>query len=361
MLKYILIIIAGLLYPMNAQADNPDNSAVVFVYYQIQDNSYDSGGLSPDSFNQHLKLFQNPRYNMVSLDQAIDQLNKDTALPKNSIALTFEGAFRSTYENALKPLIENQIPFTLFFASERIDRNASQYMTWDELRSLQAYPFISFGLLPSDYQYMTSITDKRLKQTINTALSRTESELGIRPRFFAVPYGIYNHEHLEILQQYGFTGIFGQQSGVLHKANARDVIPRFSLTEGYGDPDRIEVIAHSKPLYITDVTPADRHIHMSADDANLTIGFTRDSKYHKADEAIACFGSGIGKLDLHRISDSRFEIRLPTPINTDRLRINCTQSYDRPVPGEKTRSRWYGLLFNITEPEISAEADFFAE
>lgn len=361
MLKYVLIILAGMIIPITVKAESTDNSAVAFVYFQIHDDGYGSGTLDADSFGQHIKLFKSDRYNILPLANAMQGLRTKTELPKNTVVLTFEGAFKSTYETALKSLIQEEIPFTLFFAPERIDRNSPRYMNWEELRSLKRYPFISFGLLPSEYDYLSSMTSQQIRQKINNALSRSQDELDIRPAFFAIPYGIYQTQHLEILETYNFEGIFGQHSGVLTSHDLDGVLPRFPITDGYGDTDRIEAIARSKPLYLENITPENHDITLDGSEQNLRIGFTRNVAHHPKDEAINCFGSGVGKLNLHQISDDRFEIRLPTPIGTDRLRINCTQRYDRPVPGEMPRSRWYGMLYGITEPVSVPENNFFSE
>lgn len=360
MQKYILFIILMVMVPsLIWAAERHDDSAVALLYYQI-DSAYDSGSLNPDIFDQHLKLLASERYNVMSLDKILSNLRHAAPIPDNAVALTFEGAFKSNEANAFKKLIELEIPFTVFFASDRIDRNSPHYMSWDDLRALMDYPFVTFGLLPSGYIHMPTTNPAQIKKSINLALSRAEEELELRPEYLAIPYGIYTKENLDLIASYGFKAIFGQHSGVLSSEGLDHVLPRFSMTDGYGDTDRFETIARSKPLHLMNITPEGRYLSLNEPQDNLLIGFSTPDQSSKSKQP-NCFASDIGKVDLQKIGDSRYQIKLPLPLEAERLRINCTQPYEQQQAGEMPRSKWYGMLFQITQPGIAQDNEFFSE
>lgn len=348
-LSISLFILAGFIFvPGTLASDAPNgqesDSAVVFVYHRVGQEHFTRSNLSLDMFQQHVELISREKYNVLPLSEIMSHIQNGEALPRNTIAITFEGAYAATLENALPLLLENELPFTLFFSAARIDRGAPQYMTWKDLRRLKRNQLVSFGLLPAEYIHLVHQDHERVHNEINTALSRVEKELDLRPQFFAYPFGEYSKALQKKLASYNFTAVFGQHSGPIDKNSDLLALPRFSLTEEFAGIERFELTARTLPLPLTDITPEDAYI---PEGEPPHIGFTISNLPAADLERLACFVSEIGEIDLIRIEGQRFEIRFEQPLPPGRLRINCTLPYENVQPGEAPRWYWHGMMFTI--------------
>jgi hypothetical protein len=112
-------------------------------------------------------------------------------------------------------------------------------------------------------------------------------------------------------------------------------LPRFTMTDDFGDLDRFRLTAGALPLPVTDVVPEDS--------GNLAqnppaIGFTVAPEV-KDLSRLSCFVSDIGRTGVMRPGGGRVEIRLEAPLQDRRTRVNCT------LPdGGNSRWRWFGML-----------------
>ena len=132
----------------------------------------------------------------------------------------------------------------------------------------------------------------------------------------------------------GFLAAFGQQSGVAYSKSDPFSIPRFTLTETFGDMDRFVMTANALPLPVSDIAPEDSF-------KTTSIGFTLSKDISPFIKSLDCFSSTAEKPVIDTIN-SRVEIRFKTP-PAQKLRINCTLPVEQSS-GDDTRWRWFGLM-----------------
>jgi len=334
--------------PAAATLPADKHAAVIFVYQRIGEDSAAQGNISVDQFRQHLEELQKGGYHVLPLGKIIDAIKKGDALPAKTVGITFEGAYQATLANAAPLLEDAQMPFTVFFASDMIDSDNSARMTWDQIRQLRKNDLVSLGILPAAYDHLIGQTAEKNAEEINRAVARYREMLGGTPEFFAYPYGEFNAALKKQVAAYKFKAAFGQQSGVVYSGSDFNALPRFTMTDDYGDLDRFMLTAHALPLPVSDVVP---------DDAVLTqnppvIGFTVTPELKKLAK-LSCFASDTGKLPLTRIGN-RVEIRPAAAFTDRRTRINCTLPNETFTPGEPPNWRWFGML--LTLPAVDEDA-----
>jgi len=347
------IFAAAILVSPDVRADTSvdKSTAVIFVYQRIGEDSVPQGNISVEQFKEHITELQNDSYSVLPLPKIIDALKNGDPLPPKTVGITFEGAYQSTLANAIPLLKEAGLPFTIFFASDRVEGGTPGYMGWDQIKKLKKNKLISFGILPAAYEHMVNQAPEQNSAIINRAISRYRDVLGEEPMFFAYPYGEYNAALKKQLASYNFKGVFGQQSGVVHAHSDFLALPRFTMTDDYGDLDRFMLTANAMPLPVSDVVPEDTILTQNPP----LIGFTITSEISNIAK-LSCFGSDLGKLPLTRISSNRIEIRLKEPFVDRRTRINCTLPSNIVTPGEPRSWRWFGMLFIAPDMEDDSGA-----
>jgi hypothetical protein len=211
-------------------------------------------------------------------------------------------------------------------------------MTVDQIKKLAKNKLVTFGIMPSGYKSMVSASADENAAMLNKATSRYREIFDQDALFFAYPYGEYSAAVKKQVGGYGFRAVFAQQSAVAYAGSDFKALPRFTLTESFGDLDRFLLTANALPLPVTEVTPEDPVMKENPP----MIGFTVTPEIADLSK-LACFISGQGKAELTRVGENRIEIRPQQPFQARSTRINCTMPDDVFIPGEPEYWRWFGM------------------
>ena len=305
-------------------------SAVAVVYHQL--GNVDGATTSLENFDNHLAVLSAPKYEVRSLPQILNALRSDSALPEYTIAITFDGAHTSIYEEAWPRLRALSLPFTVFVATDLIDSGGQNYMSWDQLRELSSAG-VSIGSLGRAYGHLaTKGNPENAADDINYAQQKFVEELGGVPELFAYPFGEHSTALQEVVARHGHAAAFGQHSGVLHSEENFFALPRYPLVANFSDLARFRTVVDSLPLPVTDIVPINPLIKENPP----LLGFTISADLGPLHQ-LACYLARSGKLNLEQLGPNRIEVRFLKPLEKGRSRINCT------LPGPGGRWRWFGM------------------
>lgn len=330
------------LFPASGRAAIPADSlsAVVFVYQHVGEDTIAQGNISVEQLQSHLQELQTGGYTVLPLSRIVSAVKNGEDLPQKAVALTFDGAYLSTLANALPLLDAANIPYTVFFTTDSADNGTAGHATWSQLRKLKNQDNAELGILPAAYAHLVDLPPEKSAALINRAVSRFREEFDEDPAFFAYPYGELSSALKKHIAGYGFQAAFGQQSGVIYAKADFLALPRFTMTESFGDLERFQLTANALPLPVSEVVPDDMVLQQNPP----MIGFTITPDIADISK-LSCFISGVGRVPLTRLESNRIEIRLGDgPLEDRRTRVNCTLPDDTHIPGERQSWRWFGLL-----------------
>jgi peptidoglycan/xylan/chitin deacetylase (PgdA/CDA1 family) len=312
--------------------------AVIFTYSHFGDDVDASAStIDLDRFQEHLEELKGGDYNVVPLPAIVAALKSGRLLPDRTVAITIDEADHSVYTQAWPRLKAAGLPFTIFVATDSVDRDSGTAMSWAELREL-ASAGVTIGNETASHAHLVGEDRAYVVGQIARASDRIAAELGIRPTLFAYPYGEYDQTVRDIVRGQGYDAAFGQQSGVAHSRTDRYALPRFALSDPYGDIERFRLAAQALPLIVTDVTLDDP----VPTDNPPDFAFTIDPLMGDLG-GLACFASDFGAVALDRIGDRRVTLRFPDALPVGRERINCT------MPASGGRWRWYGTQLLVPD------------
>ena len=326
------MLAAGGVQTTFAQDNEGVTYASVIMYHRFGEDRYPSTNTTIEQLESHIAYLQEGGFTIMALPEIIERFQSGRTVPDRTVAISIDDAYLSVYEEGWPRFRDAGFPITLFVATGPIDRNLRGYMSWDQLRELQAAG-VSIGSQTNSHPHMHRISIDAVKEELSSSNQRFIDELGLRPELFAYPYGEYNLEVIEAVKEAGFIAAFGQNSGIMHKDDLLYELPRFAFNEAYGDLERLSLAANGLPLKVTQITPADMVITQNPP----FYGFTLDEDMEPKKQ-LRCFSSRYGKLDVSLLG-RRAEIRLPGPLEGPRFRINCT------MPGKDKRWRWFGRQF----------------
>ena len=310
--------------------------ATVLMYHRFGESEYPSTNIRIEQFEAHLNMLGNGDYTVWPLGRIVDHLQQGLNLPDKTVAITIDDAYLSVFTEARPRLKAYNFPYTVFVATQPVDRGQRGYMSWDQIRTLQDEG-VQIGSQTRSHPHMHEISINDAKDELTISNERFLKEIGQRPRLFAYPYGEYNLDVIELVKQAGFDSAFGQNSGIAHGYNGFFELPRFAMNEQYGSIDRLQLAINGLPLKVDQIVPEDVVLNDANNPPNY--GFTLAPDIAN-DRQLRCFNSTYGKLEVN-ILGPRAEIRLPGPFAQGRARINCT------MPGGDGRWRWFGRQFLI--------------
>lgn len=319
--------------------------AVLFIYHRFGENSIPSTNIRIEQFEGHLRELLDGGYNVLPLADIVKALQAGETLADKTVGISIDDAYASFYANGWPRLRAANFPFTIFIATDTIDRKAPGFMSWDQLRELTESGLVTIGSQTGSHPHMPLTDPAKNADELKRSSARIQAETGKAPTLFAYPYGEMSLAVKEQVKAAGFEAAFGQHSGVAHPGEDYFYLPRFSLNERFGDMTRFRMAARALPLPVDDVTPRDPFISGENPPA---FGFTLASDMRGV-ERMGCYYAD-QTLKVERL-DRRIEVRIPQALAAGRARVNCT------LPAGNDRWRWYGTQFVVPYPMGEAPPD----
>ncbi len=204
------LYVALLLTQFIFSTSQADDHAVSLIYHHVSEEAPALTSVSPKVFEQHLDYLAEHKFNIWPLSRIIDALGKGQDLPANTVAITFDDAYRTIYTEAFPRLRKRNWPFTVFVSSEGIDRGYADYLDWEQLREMTKagneignHSHSHAHLLRRLEGESKTRWEARIRADIKMAAERISSEIGSDSALFAYPYGEYSQSLKAIVRSLG--------------------------------------------------------------------------------------------------------------------------------------------------------------
>lgn len=329
-----------------SRAEESRSHAALFIYHRFGEANAPSTSIRLDQFDGHLQELRDGGYNVLPLADIVKALQAGETLADKTVGISIDDAYASLYAHAWPRLRAANFPFTIFVATDTIDRKAPGFMSWDQLRELVGSGLVDIGSQTASHPHMPLEGAARNADELERSAARIRAETGKTPALFAYPYGEMSLAVKEQVRRAGYVAAFGQHSGVAHAGADAFYLPRFSMNERFGDMIRFRMAARALPLAVEDVTPADPFI---AGENPPAFGFTLADDLRNV-ERLGCYYAD-QMLKIERLDARRIEVRIPRAFPPGRARLNCT------LPAEGGRWRWHGTQFLVPYPPGQSPAD----
>lgn len=331
------------LLPLSALGGSPK----ILLYHHISSTTPQSTSVKPEVFEEHLKLIEAAGYQVVPLSRIVDALMNGGEMDSRWIAITFDDAYESIATEAAPRLKARGWPYTIFVSTDFIDGAYNLYLSWDQLRTLEAAGATVANHTVS-HEHMVRRHDgetdeawrSRLTRGVMDAQSRLNEELKDPLRAFAYPYGEFTAEIAGLMRALGFIS-FGQQSGPVGSTSNPYAIPRFPLATGFDSVDSLAEKLRTEHLPLLDTpVPADvLAADAGAPSLTLTVDDSGGTKIRPG--SITCFVAGQPGTEVTWTGTSTFTVQAEKPFKSGRSKYTCTA----PHPEIKRAYYWHTHLY----------------
>ena len=306
-------------------------SAVVLQYHRISETGAAITRTSPEDFQAHLALIERLGLPVLPLPELLAGVCAGTAagMPESAIAITFDDAHRSVYDQAWPALKARGWPFTVFVNTAAVDGQYGSVMSWQQLQQLTDEG-VTIGNHSLDHQHLSrqpaGMDPLQWRQwslqQITAAQQRIDSQLGPQPKIFAYPYGEYDLQSAEQLKGLGYTA-FGQQSGAFDCHSNRQALPRFPVSGPYANPESVELKLLTLPFPLDDswIDPVQAAGERRPE---LRLKFRADRENFDP-ASVGCFATGQGAIETHWDKQRGLLMaQVSEDLPVGRSRYNCT-------------------------------------
>ncbi len=335
------------------------NSVVVLQYHHISDETPPITSTSPKLFKQHMDYLKQNKFNVLTLESFIRQVENNQPFTEKSILITFDDGYRSIYDVAFPVLKKHNFPFTVFVNTQPLQQQLDQFMTWKELQEI-----IDFGgaianhsvshphMIRRNQKQDSGSKFRSNKEEIVAAEKLISNNLTKFHRVFAYPYGEFDNQVKSTLQSLGYIA-FGQHSGAVGHLSDKLALPRFPFGGRFGKMEDFILKVHSRPLEVMNVVLMDQtgeilNSQLVPNEVELVQLYLKLSEAHQS-LSINCFASDGSQLKStkHRRG---FIFTMQNALAEGRGRINCTAP-----TGQEGAFYWY------SQPLIKADesGDFY--
>lgn len=332
-------VLLGLMLLTSLPAIAEDGASLV-MYHRFGENDYPSTNIKLDQLDAHIAELTSGEYTVLAVPEIVRRLQAGESFPEKTVGITIDDAYLSVFSEAWPRFKKAGIPFTLFIATDPIERKYSRYMSWAQLKEMAQDPLVTLGSQTHSHMHMIDADTKALDADLKISNDLFKKELGRSLQLIAYPYGEFDDHVVKAVKKAGFIAAFGQQSGAFGATDDIFRLPRFAMNENYGDVARLKTAASSLPILVDDFDPSDTVV--SPDQNPPLIGFTVSGDVPRLND-IACFSNHEGKLKVEQLGP-RIEIRMTKPLPQGRTRLNCTLPTG---PAGDGRFRWLGKLFYV--------------
>ncbi len=197
-------------------------SVRILYYHSISDLPVRSS-VAPEVFAAHMGHLQEHGYHVLSLNEAVQQVQTCSPLPEKSVVLTFDDGFLDNYEQAFPVLTRFGFPATIFLAASYIGSGrlptlthtdfVPQPLTWDQVKEMHAGG-IEFGSHTLTHPMLSRIPLSQVRQEVRDSKRFMEDILSAPVRFFCYPRGDFSAAVRHIVQDEGYAAACTIRPGV---------------------------------------------------------------------------------------------------------------------------------------------------
>ncbi len=180
---------------------------------------------------------------LFDFEDAMEVVRGEKEIRKNKVAITFDDGYRDNFTNAYRILMELEVKACFFLVTDRIGGLGEfewvkklglpnyHIMNWEQVQCMRETG-MTLGAHTARHERLALLQDDEARKTIEESIQSLEEKIGIRPKYFAYPYGRqedYTPREIETLKENGIEYAFAATYGAIRNDFDPYRIPRINI------------------------------------------------------------------------------------------------------------------------------------
>lgn len=166
----------------------------------------------PSTFDSQVKTLQDAGYTFLTTSQIPDILDGKLPLPQKPIILTFDDGYRDFYTDAYPILKKYHVPATAYIVPGFLDK--PNYMFKTQLDEINRDGLVEIAAHTVHHAYLKGMSTERAQKEITDSKTMLEAQIDKPVVSFAYPYGAFDLDIAQLVQEAGFTNATSTLPGV---------------------------------------------------------------------------------------------------------------------------------------------------
>jgi peptidoglycan/xylan/chitin deacetylase (PgdA/CDA1 family) len=252
-----LLTAASLAYAWAYRREGRSNRVIALLYHRLVPED-EFRALPPMNknfcipegrFREHLGHLRARGYSPVSLDEVVDAIEHDRALPPHSVLITFDDGCESVYSKAFPILQDLRFRAACFVTTDpgswvfREGPDAQRRMTEEEIREL-ASAGIAIGSHALTHDPLQTMSPEQIENELLESKRYLERVTGQRLSYFAVPLNWYGYKVRATARKLGYRAVCTSDPGTIQPDSDLYHLRRLNI-EGWMTAEDLD--AHLRP------------------------------------------------------------------------------------------------------------------
>jgi peptidoglycan/xylan/chitin deacetylase (PgdA/CDA1 family)/broad-specificity NMP kinase len=224
-LKQLTLAFASLI-TRGARSQDP----AVLMYHAVDDSGWRLS-ISPQEFERQMAYIRE-HYTPVALSDVVAHARGEKILPAGAVAVTFDDGYADMATAVLPILQKHKIPATLFLTTD-VSFSTSPYklarITWEDIRTLHESGLVTIESHGRAHPHLPRLSEEKAGEELTGALHDIEERLGVRPRYFAYPFGDRTELIDQMILTAGYDAAFSIREGFVKAGSDVRHIPRIQV------------------------------------------------------------------------------------------------------------------------------------
>jgi peptidoglycan/xylan/chitin deacetylase (PgdA/CDA1 family) len=196
----------------------------ILMYHYVSEPPADANAtlidlaVLPETFATHLDYLQENNFTTITLKQLYNALMGTATLPEKPVVLTFDDGHWDAYANVAPVLLGRSMKGTFFLVGNFMEQYG--HLTWWQAQALQQGG-LELGGHSMNHVDLSQLDREGQIAEIAGCADVMEQNLGVRPEFFAYPFGLFNRTSRLIAKEAGYLGAVTTQDSLTHTLERR--------------------------------------------------------------------------------------------------------------------------------------------
>ncbi len=215
-----------------------ENIRVPILTYHSIDNSDSVISIDTTIFKDQMRFLKDYSFNVISLNEVVMHIRKRLPFAEKSIAITFDDGFKNVFSDAFPVLKEYGFNATVFLTTNYCERlnnwpgqpafiKAQPLLSWMDIKEMSRSG-IQFGAHTHNHPSLTKIPIKDAENEILLSKKMIEDKLQEEINSFAYPYGDFNTNIVNIVNQH-FTGACSTKLAIANSKSNPFILERVDV------------------------------------------------------------------------------------------------------------------------------------
>ncbi len=199
--------------------------------------------VTPEDFYRQMRYLKYRGYKTINLYEVVEGLYSGEKLPKRPIVLTFDDGYEDNYTYAFPILKKFSFTATIFLITRDIsglsgwpdseETTKEKLLSWDKIKEMADYG-IDFQSHTHTHPSLPKLDTQKIKEEILTSKEIIEEKLKKKVDFLCYPYGHFNSQVKQILEENGYRGAVTTKRGVVKEADDPYYLKRIGIKRKHG-------------------------------------------------------------------------------------------------------------------------------